>query len=136
MANWADILKVKSVVCNSALSLTVAEQDVPNLSITYTPTVDESVLVIATLDCDAVGCTNTDVLIGKLYVNAAAQTPVTVQNAFNTSLRETISQTWVVALTGGVAYTIKMKANNTGHAQGKVWDNQSTLTILVGLGAL
>lgn len=136
MANWADILRTKSVACSAQLNLTTSEQDIAGLTISYTPDVDESVLVTSTLYMDTDGCTAGDLLVGKLYANAAAQTPLIVLYASVDRLEGSYTNTWVIALTGAVAYTIKVKAYNTAHNAGHVYADHSTLTILTSLGAL
>lgn len=102
-------LKAREQAATGNTSITSAtDADVTGCSISVTPLLTQTVIVHATADVTRV---TADTLRIGLDVNGANQGGSLLTNIAG---RQMISGFWVVTLTGGTAYTIKLEANVAG----------------------
>lgn len=101
--------------CSSSLTLTGSAQDVPGMTVTFTPSVAGVALVTCTFDFS--GAVDGEILQGVLVVDGATRSETAL---FSGAARITVSNTWMISLTAGVSHTLKAQAlrvsgSNAGH---------------------
>lgn len=85
--------------------------DITGATVTFTPDVDSRALVTAQFmyGCSAFASVG-HFFVGSLHVNGVEQAGTVQGSATAASFRNTLTGTWVVPLTAGTEYTIKLRA--------------------------
>lgn len=100
--------------------------DITGATITFTPLIDCLLLVTFVFD---VGLTTfvaaSDVFIGSIWSNGVAFGGTVLAQAPAAGIRYTLSQVATLALTGGTAYTIKLRGQRSVGA-GNTWTVRAT----------
>jgi hypothetical protein len=101
-----------TIPCSASTAITTTSlTDITGCTYTFTPDVDMRVLVGASFvaDCTLFGAAARR-LICAVAVNGTAETPMALQSPIALSATVTASAQWVIALSAGTAYTLKLQA--------------------------
>lgn len=122
---------IVSAAASANLTVTTTTiTDITGATVTFNTVQGTSTAVVWGVFDTAVTGTAASVAQGFCTADGVQQTAVATQQLQTAGLRQTVTQVWVVTLTGSGSHTVKLRGNNSGGAGTGVF-NQTHTTITV-----